>query len=149
MDSRLTSRAPAKLIVSGEHSVLYDQPAIAMAVNRYTETTATWHKHLAVHFKLLDLAYAKSQSLNALRRVSLKLQKDYHAFLQGECGIRDVLKRPFELLQYSVAHLFEKLNLQLPTGIELKVNSSIPMGCGMGSSASAVISMVHTLAHFF
>ena len=35
----LTARAPAKLILSGEHSVLYVSPAIAFAINKYVYTT--------------------------------------------------------------------------------------------------------------
>ena len=55
----LTARAPAKLIISGEHSVLYGQPAIAMAVDRYTTTTTNWGDSKYIDFKFPDLAYAK------------------------------------------------------------------------------------------
>ena len=148
METQLTARAPAKLIISGEHSVLYGQPAIAMAVNRYTETTATWTKKSSVHFKLLNLAYAKTHTLKALKKIRYKLQEDYANFLHGKCGIRDVLKRPFELLQYSVSSLLEHINTTLPRGLEIQVNSTIPIGCGMGSSAAAVVSTLHALSHF-
>jgi mevalonate kinase len=145
MIQSLTARAPAKLIISGEHSVLYGQAAIAMAVDRYTTTTTTWRDSPHIHFKLLDLAYAKTHTFKALRRLTRQLQQDYSLYLKGQCGIRDVLKRPFELLQYSVSNLLQQLNLQLPKGVEIAVDSSIPLGCGMGSSASAVISTLYAL----
>ncbi len=47
----LTVQAPAKLILSGEHAVLYAQPALAMAVNRYTTTTTTWLDSPHINFK--------------------------------------------------------------------------------------------------
>ncbi len=144
----LQARAPAKLIISGEHSVLYGQPALAMAVDRYTTTTTTWHNSQNIHFKFIDLAYAKTRTLVALRRLSKQLRKDYVEFLDGRCGIRDVLKRPFELLQYSVVSMLDRMQLQLPRGIEIAVDSSIPVGCGMGSSASAVVSTLCSLASF-
>ncbi len=144
----LTARAPAKLIISGEHSVLYGQPALAMAVDRYTTTTTRWHDSAQIHFKLLDLDYARAHTLKALRRLRMQLRQEYKAFLEGKNSIRNVLKRPFELLQYSVSNLIEYFNLQLPKGMEISVGSSIPMGCGMGSSAAAVISTMCALTHF-
>ncbi|HSX20529.1 MAG TPA: mevalonate kinase [Gammaproteobacteria bacterium] len=145
---RLTAQAPAKLILSGEHAVLYDQPAIAMAVNRYTTTTTTWRDTPHIHFKFLDLAYAKSHTCAALRRLAMNLQNDYNSFLEGKCSIRKVLKRPFQLLQYSVSNLLDSLNVTLPCGVEIAVDSTIPIGCGMGSSAAAVLSTLYSVTNF-
>lgn len=135
----LTARAPAKLIISGEHAVLYGQPALAMAVDRYITTTTSWHSSAHIHFKLLDLFYAKSYTYIALRRLAKKLQNDYK---------RSSLKRPFELLQYSVSKLLDYLHVALPKGIEITVASTIPIGCGMGSSAAAVISTLYSITNF-
>lgn len=145
---KLCARSPAKLIISGEHAVLYNQPALAMAINRYTTTTTSWHNSPHIHFKLLDLAYAKSHTIEKLRRLTNNLQREYNNFLHGKCGIRSVLKRPFELLQYSVANLLDYLNVTLPRGVQIAVDSSIPIGCGMGSSAAAVTSTVYSLTNF-
>jgi mevalonate kinase len=145
---KLTARTPAKLIISGEHSVLYGQPALAMAVDRYTQTTTTWHDSPHIYFNLLNLSYAKSFTYNTLQRIRKNLHQDYGNFLNGGCNIRAVLKRPFELLQYSVSNLFDALNIQLLKGVEIAVDSSIPMGCGMGSSAAAIISAIYALTNF-
>ena len=144
--TQLRARAPGKLIISGEHAVVHGQPAIAMAINRYTTSITTWNRTPNVNFKLLNLEYAKSLTLGTLRELRKRLQEDYIAFLKGECGIRDVLKRPFELLQYSVSNLIERLNVKLPQGVDIKVESDIPMGCGMGSSAAAVVSSMRALS---
>ncbi len=131
----LTARAPAKLILSGEHSVLYGQPALAMAIDRYTTTTTTWSDTSKIHFNFLDLAYAKSYTLYALQRLTKKIREDYSN------------KRPFELLQYLVSNLFEILNIKLSRGLNISVGSNIPIGCGMGSSSAAIISTVYALAN--
>ena len=120
-----------------------------MAVNYYTEAAISWHKSQVINFKFLELAYAKEHTLHALNKLKARIQKKYRAFLQGKCSIKDVLKKPFELLQYSVSSLIEKLNLQLPHGLEIQVNSNIPMGCGMGSSAAAIVSTMHAIACLF
>lgn len=149
MSKQLKARSPAKLILSGEHSVLYGSPAIAMAVNRYAETTIRHHFSPAVFFNFLNLKYAKSFTLSTLYSLKYELQEQYHAFLEGKCGIREVLKKPFELLQFTVSNLLEKWNISLTSGVEIHTSSNIPMGCGMGSSSATVMSTVFALSKFY
>lgn len=145
---KISARAPAKLIISGEHAVLYNQTALAVAINRYTTTSTSWHVDEKIHFSLANLRFAKSYTLKALRKIANSLRNDYQSFLQGKHSIRAVLKKPFDLLQYSVATILDLVNVHLPNGLTIAVDSNIPIGCGMGSSAAAVISSIYSLSHF-
>lgn len=149
---RLTVRTPGKLILSGEHAVVYGNPALAMAINCYTETTISGQVHHAeqknILFNLLNLRYHQEHSLPALRRIKQGIQEKYQQFLQGKYGIREVLKEPFELMQFAVTHLIDNRKLSLPHGIEVSTTSNIPVGAGMGSSAAAVVSSMFALAQF-
>ncbi len=147
----LTVRTPAKLILSGEHAVVYGNPALAMAVNCYTETTIRGQAKSGsknILFNLLNFRYHQEHSLSTLRRFKQGIHDKYQQFLQGQYGIRDVLKEPFELMQFAVTHLIDNRKVQLPQGIEVQTNSNIPVGCGMGSSAAAVVSSMVALARF-
>jgi len=147
----LTVRTPGKLILSGEHAVVYGNPALAMAINRYTETTVSGPTQAGkknILFNLLDFRYHQEHSLPALQRLKQGIQDRYQQFLQGKYGIRDVLKEPFELMQFAVTHLIDNRKLNLPQGIEVRTTSNIPMGCGMGSSAAAVVSSMFAVARF-
>jgi hydroxymethylglutaryl-CoA synthase len=148
----LTVRAPGKLILSGEHAVVYGNSALAMAINRYTETTVSGYAQPPekenILFNLLNFRYHREHSLSALRRFKRGVQEKYQQFLQGNYGIRDVLKEPFELLQYAVTHLIDKREVKLPQGIEIQTDSNIPIGCGMGSSAAAIVSSMIAVAQF-
>lgn len=147
--NQLKARAPAKLILSGEHAVVYGMPAIAMAVNRYAESSILRHGSPNIFFNFLNLKYAKTITLSTLLGYKKRIQEQYHAFLEGHCSIREVLKMPFELLQFTVTNLFETLNIPLSQGVEIRSSSNIPMGCGMGSSAAAIMSTLFALSHFY
>jgi mevalonate kinase len=138
--------APGKLILSGEHAVVYGQPALAMAVNRYAQAWVSEQQGRLIAFDLLNLKYHKSMTMKALREVKRQVQQRYDGFLRGEGHIRDVLKLPIELSQYAFTHLLETLNHQLSDGVKLSSHSDIPIGCGMGSSAAMILCVMHAIA---
>lgn len=144
----LKARAPAKIILSGEHAVVYGHPAFTMAINRYTETLVRWNTPLHLTFNLLGIDYRQKITLEALKRLKRKLQKQYAQFSHGHTSIRDVLKHPFELTLYTAINVIEKLKHKLPMGIDIDTNSNIPIGCGLGSSAACVVSVIKALGHF-
>lgn len=137
--------APGKLILSGEHAVVYGAPALAMAVDRFAEANISSELTPLISLDFLSLSYQKSHTLKTLRRIKHRLTEDYQAFLRGEYGIREVLKRPFELSQYVLTSMLDKFNLALSDGFKLRTHSDIPMGCGMGSSAAMILSILHVI----
>jgi mevalonate kinase len=146
--SSLTARAPAKLILSGEHAVVYGHPALAMAINRYTESTihATTPPHITV--ALPDLNETQHITLTDLMQRQHTLTQRYQRFLDGHLAIGDVLQAPSELVHYAVSQVLEKLPHPLCTGLTLSTQSNIPIGCGMGSSAATVLSALFAVSHF-
>lgn len=139
--------APGKLILSGEHAVVYGQPALAMAVNRYVTATAEPQLLPLVSFDLSDLAYEHGLTFTALNRLKSRIKQNYQRFMSGQFHIRDVLQKPVELAQFALSLFLENFNLKLTQGVKIRVQSDIPMGCGMGSSAATVLSIVHAIAH--
>lgn len=145
MGKILRARAPAKLILSGEHSVVYGLPAIALAINKYTETEVSWAKTSAFLFNMLNLETVSKMTISTLKKLRRRISEDYHSFLSGKCSIKEVVKKPFELIQFTVTNVLEDLNINLPSGLEIKVKSSIPIGCGLGSSSALVISTIYAV----
>jgi mevalonate kinase len=135
--------APGKLILSGEHAIVYGQPALAMAVNRYVTAVATPQLAPHVSFDLSDLAYQRRLTLNTLHMLKNRIKRKYQQFVSGDFKIREVLQKPFELAQV----VFSLLNIKLTQGIKIHLQSTIPIGCGMGSSAATILSIVHAIAN--
>jgi len=144
----ITIRTPAKLILSGEHAVVYGYPALAIAVNLYTTTTVKWSTPLHFSFNLPGLDFRQKVTLEALKRLKINLNKQYEKFDSGDISIREVLKHPFELTLYSAVSVLEKIKHKLPMGLSIHTESDIPMGCGMGSSAANVVSVIYALSQF-
>lgn len=103
--------APGKLILTGEHAVVHGCPALVVAVDRRLEVT---------------LYLGESQGVDPRPAVDAR----YEAYKAGEIPVGEVLGEG-ELLAYVLA----AMRLQARVEIE----SDIPTGCGMGSSAAVVL----------
>lgn len=140
--------APAKLIISGEHSVVYGAPALGMALN-YLTTTTRLSKNRSGQI-LLNLQNFHSEAvLDQKELVELKKKIDvrYAAFLNQSIQAQEILE-PRALLPYLLACYAEQYEI-LYEGLEIEVSSTIPMGFGLGSSASSIVSLLRALSSAF
>jgi mevalonate kinase len=141
--------APGKLILSGEHAVVYGKPAIAMAVNRNAQAVLTADNTDLVSFDLQDLKAQESFTLRALREMKSRIVKNYQSFLDGNLSIREVLHKPLDLFEFVFITVLDGLHLKLAEGLNIKLHSNIPIGCGMGSSAATILSVLRCVGHYF
>lgn len=144
--------APGKLILSGEHAVVYGQPALAMAIDR-SATAVLTAPHGAppdsVGFDLPDVQAHERFTIRALRALKRRVGKNYRRFLSGEMGIREVLYKPVELFQFAFITVLDGLHLKVGEALDVRINSTIPIGCGLGSSAASVLSVLRAIGHYF
>ncbi|AKJ65329.1 mevalonate kinase [Kiritimatiella glycovorans] len=141
--------APGKLILSGEHAVVYGAPALAMAIDRSAHSVLLPGRGEGVSFDLPGEGAGDSFTLLALEDFKSRVMKNYRLFLRGDLGIRDVIAKPVDLFKYAFIMVLDGLHYQLDSGLCLQVRSTIPMGCGLGSSAATVLSEIRALGHYF
>jgi mevalonate kinase len=140
--------APGKLILSGEHAVVYGKPAIAMAIDRSAVFELTPQTDDRISFDLSDGETDDSFTLMALRDFKRRVENKYREFLSGDIGIGYVLSAPVDLFRFAFINTLDGLHRKLDSGLVLKLRSSIPMGCGMGSSAATVLSEIRAMGHY-
>lgn len=145
----ITARAPGKIILSGEHAVVYGKPALAVAINRFVETTISERPDNKIQFEYADAKLNHTLTLKELQSLKTKIDTYYQDFITGKCPIKDVIHNPLELVQYAFIYLVENLSLTIKNGLKIQLRLTLPVGCGMGASAAMILSLMHALVNYF
>lgn len=145
----VTARAPGKIILSGEHAVVYGRPAIALAVDRFATTTITGQSGYGIWFEFLNDKLKHVVTLEELQTLKTQIAKRYRKFTAGKYQIKDVIHSPLELIQYAFIYLVENLFLTINGGLKIQVELTLPIGCGMGASAAVILSLIHALVNYY
>lgn len=140
------ARSPGKIILSGEHSVVYGAPAIVVAIARYTTVEFTLLRESnSIKTLIAGLPHIADYPLQHLTKIKNKLDKRFHQFSNGNLPVKNILSRPEDLIIYTLASLAQHLpipgprtHLPLPNPGRLQTHSELPLGAGMGSSAAAI-----------
>lgn len=138
--------APAKLIISGEHSVVYGAPALSMAIERYAQCRCELDEQKASSLTIIldDLNQSQRFELCEWHQIAVELETRFALFQQKTIAIQNVLNTPFELI-ICAFHLFEQ-EFGLNRGHwQIQLSSEIPIGRGLGSSAAIIVSVLKSL----
>lgn len=141
---------PAKLILSGEHAVLYQCPALSMAIDLPTHCWTEQHPHSTpmLHIKLCDFAQNHTLSFTEYHQHAQEIEARYQLFLQKKSTIQTVLTQPVELILCTLFHFETHFKTTPPLNAKLwsfKIQSDTPIGRGLGSSAAVILSLLGSL----
>ena len=128
-----TASAPGKLILSGEHAVVYGEPAVLLAVDLRVRVRAepapTWT------LELPGTPVARLGGVADLDRRRRELETAHAEFMAGLRPIGEVAPHPVTLLAYACA-------LAGGDPLRLQIESDLPLGAGMGSSAAVAAAVI-------
>lgn len=150
-----SARAPGKLILSGEHAVVYGAPALSVALDIYTDVWFTpVHRSEGLRTAFENLSRGHFYPFDILNGFKQSLDKRFDAFLQGELPVQKIMQRPDDLAVYTMTSLLQMLpvpgrssRLRLPVPGQLSSRSELPLGAGMGSSAAVIAATIVLYEH--
>ncbi len=125
----VTVRAPGKVILYGEHAVVYGEPALAMAINKYVYVTARARDDNKVSINARDLKLA-GVSVTISEDGDIVARTDYGAVISA----LSYVKRAVEV---AMNYLDRK------AGIDLEIRSEMPVGAGLGTSAAVAVATIY------
>ncbi|EFA84527.1 mevalonate kinase [Heterostelium album PN500] len=146
--------APGKVILFGEHAVVLGKTSIATALSLRTNATVEQIEEPVLHILLPDLKDfgERKYSLSDLSKLnSYNSINEIDCFVPRECNAEflDALSQ-LESIKgiQSVLFLFSVLS-KLKHGIKIHFSSNLPMGAGLGSSASFNVCLVTGILSLF
>lgn len=114
-----SAQSPGKIILSGEHAVVHGCPALVVAVDHWASV------------------FIESGALR--RNPRPEIDKRYARFLAGDLPIQEVVLRPEDLCDYAASLVCDE-------PVAIRIESELPIGSGMGSSAAICLAIMRALA---
>ena len=123
--------APGKIILFGEHAVVYGYPAIVMAINRRAKCRVS-----ESHTPQVLLSSSNWNS----RHIFSEEKKN---FVEQEKKKTSITSRSYYFITQTLLNESSSLRLS-----EIHLDSDIPLAAGLGSSAAIAVSMIASLSEF-
>ena len=120
----ISASAPGKIILFGEHSVVYGQPAIAVPVTQ-VQAKAIITARPDRPAGLVDLV-----APNIGLETSLKDLPEGHP------------------LSFVVERVFQETSISRPPAMTIRITSTIPIAAGLGSGAAVSVAIIRALSEF-
>jgi mevalonate kinase len=133
---QIKASAPGKVILFGEHAVVYGKPAIAIAVKKYAHVTIKKRSDLQINLEIIDLGV--SASLN-IQDESINCQNK-----QTETGILKYVLKALKLI-----HDEDKSPEESPKGMDIQLEIEMPVGAGLGSSAAVTVATLAAANRYY
>lgn len=142
-----TARSPGKLILAGEHAVVYGRPALVSAISVYARCEAELLDEKRVKLAAPDLGYLGEFPIGGLGDLYEDISERKKKFDAGKIEASELMLSPEELPWYAAVLAWRAAGSPL-VGWSMVVRSEIPQDSGCGSSAaisSAIIGAVSCL----
>ncbi len=137
---KIRASVPAKVILFGEHFVVYGKRALATAINRRLAVGVSSRDKRGYHVKIENIpTFGLELDLESGSEANKKVQpyKDYSNATEALAYVKSAIE-----------YLEERYGLG-NEGVELEITSEIPLSAGLGSSAATCVATIAALKEYF
>ena len=136
---KIRASVPAKVILFGEHFVVYGKRALAAAINRRLVVAVSSREKGGYHVKIENIP-TFGLELDLERKKGEKKAYPYKDFGTATKAIAYVRE--------SIEYLEETYGIG-GEGVEIEIKSEIPLSAGLGSSAATCVATIAALKEYF
>jgi mevalonate kinase len=137
MIKKVRASVPAKVILFGEHFVVYGKRALATAINQRLAVVVSDREGDGYHVKIENIpTFGLELDLDAGARKAYPY-KDYDSATKAIAYVKE-----------SIEYLEERYGLS-GGGVEIEIKSEIPLSAGLGSSAATCVATIAALKDYF
>jgi len=143
MERKIRASVPAKVILFGEHFVVYGKRALATAINRRLTVDVSSREKKGYHVKIENIPTFGIE-------MDLEVGKED----KGEKG-KALLYKDYENATKAIAYVGESIRYLEERygigeeGVEVEIKSQIPLSAGLGSSAATCVATIAALKEYF
>lgn len=142
-------QTPAKIILSGEHAVLYGAPALSMAIDFPTHCHLSFHPSEPgdqpfVEIELTDYRQKHALPFKTWQNRVLNIESRFSLYEKNAISIHRVLQHPIDFILVALQQFHNAYRLKSGHW-RIKIEGHALMGRGLGSSASVVVGILQGL----
>jgi mevalonate kinase len=140
-----TAVAPAKLILMGEHAVVYQRPALVAAIDLWLRVTVTPRQKDGVGLHLAEFDHRETTDWSSLCAYADRVRERWHCYVEdptSEAFARMRGDDPAHLVKVALGEAENRLPDAGTPPMNVSVHTQQPVGAGFGSSAAVAVAVV-------
>lgn len=144
-----TVLAPGKLILMGEHAVVYQRPALTTTIDRWLRVHMAPRSEPGVALRLEAMDYHETTTWRALRAYADEIRARWEQYVEAPTPEAFAHMRgndPAHLVKVALGESDRQLTDAARVPLDITIRSDQPIGAGFGSSAAVAAAMIRAFA---